>query len=428
MPGNPEIPTGAAFAGRLAAFYAALFVVLGVQLPFLPVWLAAKGLDAGAIGIVLAIPMVVRVLAIPLATRHADRHDAARTAIMIAAGAAALGYGMVGLAGQAAAIMAAFALASAFYTPIMPLTDAYALRGLGHFRRAYGPVRLWGSLAFIAGSFGAGVLLDVIPARDLIWLIVAAMAVTAVAACALAPFAPSLAPSSGPSSVPSPAPSSVASHAPHQAGAPATASSSAQGMLRNPAFLAIAAAASLIQASHAVFYGFSALDWRAAGLDGAAIGALWALGVVAEIALFAISGRLRVAAATLLMVGAAGAVVRWSAMALEPAPALLPALQCLHGLSFGATHLGALGFIARAAPAALGATAQGYLAVAQGLVMAIAMGVSGLLYARWGSLAYGAMALAAAAGGLLVFAAKRTTNKGPAFTRRSDTSPRAPGR
>jgi PPP family 3-phenylpropionic acid transporter len=199
-------------------------------------------------------------------------------------------------------------------------------------------------------------------------------------------------------------------------------------MLRNPAFLAIAAAASLIQASHAVFYGFSALDWRAAGLDGAAIGALWALGVVAEIALFAISGRLRIAATTLLMVGAAGAVVRWSAMALEPAPALLPALQCLHGLSFGATHLGALGFIARAAPAALGATAQGYLAVAQGLVMAVAMGVSGLLYARWGSLAYGAMALVAAAGGLLAFAAKGWTNKGPASTRKSDTSTRAPGR
>ena len=34
-----------AFAGRLAAFYAALFVLMGVQLPFLPVWLKARGLD-----------------------------------------------------------------------------------------------------------------------------------------------------------------------------------------------------------------------------------------------------------------------------------------------------------------------------------------------------------------------------------------------
>ncbi len=387
MSSNPQIPTGSTFAWRLAVFYAALFVVLGVQLPFLPLWLAAKGLDAGAIGVVLAIPMVVRVLAIPLATRHADRNDALRSAIVIAATAAALGYGAVGLAPGAAPIMAAFALASAFYTPIMPLTDAYALRGLGHFRRAYGPVRLWGSLAFIAGSFGAGVLLDLIAARDLIWLIVAGMAITAAAACALAPLAPRTAAS------PDPAPAAK------------TAPSAAPSLLRDPVFLAVAAAASLVQASHAVYYGFSALDWRAAGLDGAAIGALWALGVVAEVALFAISGRLRMAPTTLLMIGAAGAVIRWSAMALEPAPALLPILQCLHGLSFGATHLGAIGFIAHAAPAAMGATAQGYLAVAQGLVMALAMGASGLLYAGWGGVAYGAMALMAAAGGLLAAAA-----------------------
>jgi MFS transporter, PPP family, 3-phenylpropionic acid transporter len=394
MPRNPQIPTGAPFAWRLAAFYAALFIALGVQLPFLPVWLAAKGLDSGAIGIVLAIPMVVRVFAIPLATRWADRHDALRTTITIAAAAAMVGYGAVGLAQGAIAIMAAFALASACYTPIMPLTDAYALRGLssqppsaeGGLRRssirAYGPVRLWGSAAFIAGSFGAGVLLDIIATRDLIWLVAAAMALTVAAACALAPLGES------------------------DPGAPARASS-ATVLLRDPAFLAVAAAASLIQASHAIYYGFSALAWRAAGLDGAAIGALWALGVVAEIGLFAVSGRLSIGPTALLMAGAAGAVIRWSAMAFDPPPVLLPALQCLHGLSFGATHLGALGFIVRRAPAALGATAQGYLAVAQGLVMAVARGISGLLYARWGGLAYEAMALAAAAGGVFALAAHR---------------------
>jgi PPP family 3-phenylpropionic acid transporter len=107
------------------------------------------------------------------------------------------------------------------------------------------------------------------------------------------------------------------------------------------------------------------------------------------------------------MAGAAGAAVRWGAMAFDPPAALLPLLQCLHALSFGATHLGALGCVARAAPAEFGATAQGYLAVALGLLMAAAMGVSGLLYAYSGGLAYGAMALAAAAGGLCGFAARR---------------------
>jgi MFS transporter, PPP family, 3-phenylpropionic acid transporter len=384
MSGNPQIPTGAAFAWRLAAFYAALFGALGVQLPFLPVWLAAKGLDATAIGIVLAVPTVVRLFAIPLATRQADRHNALRAALVITAVASVLGHGLVGLAQGGAAIMAALALASIFYTPIMPLADAYALRGLTRRGHAYGPVRLWGSVAFIATSFGSGLLLDVIPARDLIWLVVAAMVLTAAAAGSLAPLGEGA------------------------AGVRAKAVA-APTLLRDPAFLAVAAAASLIQASHAVYYGFSALQWQAAGLGGGTIGALWALGVVAEIVLFAISGRFPVAPTTLLLLGAAGAVIRWGAMALDPPAALLPLLQCLHALSFGATHLGALGFVVRATPAEIGATAQGYLAIASGLVMAAGMGVSGVLYARWGGLAYGAMALTAAAGGLLALAARRLT-------------------
>ena len=379
---------GAGFAWRLALFYAALFVALGVQLPFLPVWLAAKGLDADMIGIVLAIPMIVRVFAIPLATRRADRHDALRMAIVIAATGAVVGYGVVGLAQGAAAIAMAFVFASVFYTPIMPLADAYALRGLGGLGRAYGPVRMWGSAAFIVGSFGAGILLDVTAARDLIWLIVAAAVITAAAACALKPLGP------------------------HLGSAPQAGLSFAGGVWREPAFLAVAAAASLIQASHAVFYGFSALDWRAAGFDGAAIAALWALGVAAEIVLFAISGRLPIAPTTLLLIGAAGAVIRWGAMAFDPPAILLPPLQCLHALSFGASHLGALGFIARTIPPKLGATAQGYLAVALGLAMAASMALAGVLYARWGSLAYGAMALLAVGGGVCALAARRLASRG----------------
>ena len=372
------------FALRLAIFYAALFAALGVQVPFLPLWLAAKGLDASTIGMVLSVPMLVRLLAIPLATRIADRQDALRAIIAIASALAMLGYGAMGLAQGALAVTIAFALASIFYTPLMPLADAYALRGLGALGRAYGPVRLWGSAAFIVGSFAGGLVLDVVPARDLIWLVAAALVMTASAACTLSPLAP-------------------------RETSTAKPLRSARDLLRDPALLAAMAAASLIQASHAIYYGFSTLDWAAAGLDGSAIGALWALGVVAEIVLFAMSGRLPVAPTTLILFGAAGAAVRWGAMAFDPPAVLLAPLQCLHGLSFGATHLGALGFIARTAPAEASATAQGYLAVALGLAMAAAMGVSGVLYARWGSFAYVTMALLAAAGGVFALAARRLT-------------------
>src|SRR5205823_12301487 len=127
-----------------------------------------------------------------------------------------------------------------------------------------------------------------------------------------------------------------------------------------------------------------------------------ALGVMSEIALFALSARLPAAITpiALLMIGAAGALVRWSAMALAPPLAVLPLLQCLHALSFGATHLGALALVARVAPPGAAATAQGYLAVTLGLTMAIATALSGVLYGRFGGAAYAAMAVMAAVGGL----------------------------
>ena len=53
---------------------------------------------------------------------------------------------------------------------------------------AYGPVRRWGSATFILGTFAAGYAADVLPARHLIWLIVAAILLCALAAFTLAPL------------------------------------------------------------------------------------------------------------------------------------------------------------------------------------------------------------------------------------------------
>ena len=62
-------------------------------------------------------------------------------------------------------------------------------------------------------------------------------------------------------------------------------------LAHSPTFLLFLLAASTIQASHALYYTFGTLHWRAQGFADGTIGALWALGVVAEIGLFAVSGR-----------------------------------------------------------------------------------------------------------------------------------------
>ena len=274
------------FVPRLAAFYAALFILPGIQMPFFPVWLKAKGLDPKMIGIVLAVPMVARVLAIPVVTRAADRRDAIRGAMVLACVASVAGYTLVGLSAGAVAILIAYTLTSLASTPVMPLSETYALKGLSARGRTYGPVRLWGSFAYIVGNFAAGFAADIMPARDLIWLMVAATILLALAASML----PALPPP------------------PHE---PDGSSRPRPVLLRDPAFIAVLAAAGLIQASHAFFYGFSAVQWRAAGFDGTVIAALWGLGVAAEIVLFAMQARLPpfFEPTVLLLVGACGAVL-----------------------------------------------------------------------------------------------------------------------
>jgi PPP family 3-phenylpropionic acid transporter len=369
------------FALHVSLYYAAFFLYTGLSMPFMPPWLAAKGLDPREIGIVLAAPLVARVVVVPLSTRLADRLGMLQRALVAASLASVAGFAVVGLLSGFTPIFVAYALASTVLAPVLPLGDAYALRELRGRMPRYGSVRMWGSVAFIVANLGGGLLLARLGAHQVIWAVVAALVLTAAAAITLPRTAP-------------------------EAAAPADARGAEASPWRSPAFVAVVLAASLIQASHAVLYGFATLLWSAQGIGGTAIGALWALGVVAEILLFALSGRVvgAVGPARMIVLGGIGGVIRWGAMALNPPPMALPLLQILHALSFAATHLGAMHFLAQAVPAGRGATAQGDFAAVQGLVFAGAMSLSGVLVAAYGGAAYGAMAGAAALGALLAAA------------------------
>ncbi|HEX2215673.1 MAG TPA: MFS transporter [Xanthobacteraceae bacterium] len=377
------------FAVRLALLYAGLFGAIGIQLPFLPVWLAAKGLDERTIGAVLALATIARLVTVPLGTRAADRLASFKGAIIVGTLGCALSLTILGTVAAPAAIIVFYVLAAAASGPTLPLADAYALRGLTDRGRAYGPVRLWGSAAFIAGTLVAGVLVVWIEPVNIIWILVATYWGAVAAAIGLRPIA---------------------------GGAPAGNAGGDKLLVRNPSIVAVIVASSCIQASHALLYGFGTLQWTAAGLGGPAIGTLWALSVLAEIFLFAASARFPPALrpAVLLALGAGGAIVRWTVMAFDPPALVLPALQCLHALSFGATHLAAVQFIARAAPSGSAGTMQGLLATANGGLMAAAIAVSGILHVRYGVAGYGAMALLAGIGGvasLVVLARRREPDR-----------------
>jgi PPP family 3-phenylpropionic acid transporter len=363
------------FILRVTLLYMAIFMATGIQLPFLPIWLAAKGFDDRTIGIVLAMATAARIMVVPFSSRAADRFFNLGTAIAIAIVAGAAAFTLIGLNDRIQTIAAACIFAAAIGGTVLPLVEAYSLDGLAARGHAYGPVRGWGSIAFIVGNLAAGLFAGMVAPAEFIWILIAAYWLGVLPALALPPIGTNRAIATAPA-------------------APKRPLSSIPGLLP------VVVASSLIQASHAVFYGFGTLHWKAIGLGSVAIGALWALSVVMEIILFAASARFppAIGPLPLLAIGGAGAALRWAVMALDPPLAVLPLLQCLHALSFGATHLGAVQFVARSAPAGRTATVQGTLTLANGAGMTVAMAIAGQAYAVLDARAYVIMVLPALAG------------------------------
>jgi len=373
-----------ALSVRFAGYYGAVFLALGIYLPFWPVWLAERGLAAAEIGLLLALTSWVKVLSVPPIARLADRTGRVKAAIVLLSAASLASFAAFFLTERFWGILAVQLLTALAFHGLIPLAESHTMRAVGAAEIDYGRVRLWGSVAFILGALGAGELLARQDPGLLLWLILAALAATLLAAVGLPERREPL---------PKP------EHRPR-----------ARALLRDRRFLLFLAAAALLQASHAVYYGFSALTWRAAGLSDAAVGWLWSEGVLAEIVFFAASGVLlrRFGPTGLLALAGLAGVVRWTVLAGTTALPALIAIQLLHALTFGAAHLGAVHFIARHAPQGLAATAQGlYAALSGGLAMGLATLLAGRLYGTFEAQAFLAMAVLSAAGLALAFALSR---------------------
>ena len=157
-------------------------------------------------------------------------------------------------------------------------------------------------------------------------------------------------------------------------------------------------------------YAFGTIHWRAAGISDRVIGLLWAEGVIAEILLFLIGGAFmrRIRPADALLMAAAGGVLRWAVLGYSTDPLALFAVQGLHALTFGAAHLGAMAFVARAAPAGFTATVQSlYNAIGMGAASALAIMLAGPLYAAVGGDAFYLMSALSLAGGAAALVLRR---------------------
>jgi PPP family 3-phenylpropionic acid transporter len=360
---------------RHALLYAAQFFAFGVILPFLPAVLAARGLDPAEVAAVLAAGSAVRLVAGPLGGRLADALAAPRAVLAVAAAAAALAASGFLLAAGFLALLLVHVGLSLAIAPVVPLSDAVTLAGIRRHRFDYGRVRAAGSVAFILAALLAGQAVAGLGADAAVALVVLGLAGTAAAALLLPAGEPG------------------------DAGA-ARGFSGFLAPLGIPALRRLLLVSALIQGSHAFYYAFGTIHWQAAGLGEGLIGALWATGVVAEIALF-LWGRgvaARLGPLGLSLVAAGAGVLRWGAQAQTTDPWLLFPLQVLHAATFGAQHLAVMQVLGRVVPPAQAATAQAlHASLGTGLAMGVLTLACGPLYAAFGGGGYWAMAALCAA-------------------------------
>ena len=144
-------------AARFAAFYGAVFLVLGVMLPFWPVWLKSRGLDAGQIGLVLAIGPWMRVIADPLITRGVDRTGKGKSALVLFSAISVAAFAGFFIADSFWPIVLVTLIYAPIYHVLIPLGDSQTMVAVVRDKLDYGRIRLWGSATFIAGTFGGRV-------------------------------------------------------------------------------------------------------------------------------------------------------------------------------------------------------------------------------------------------------------------------------
>jgi PPP family 3-phenylpropionic acid transporter len=355
-------------AARLSFLYVAIFLFVGVGLPFWPVWLADKGSTAAEIGILLSLSGWTKIIGNPLIAQLADRSGDLRAVLIASAAASLATFALFAVVGGFWPFLIVTTISSLAISALTPLSDSLTMRMVATHRIDYGRVRLWGSLSFILAGLAAGWLIAGRSPSIVLPLLLGCLALTLLSAVTL----------------------------PIARGPVGTVSLAAWlQLLRDRRLLLFILAAGFIQSSHAMLYGFGSLRWLAAGYGEDAIGLLWAIGVVAEVILFAFGGVLvrRLGPIGLLLLGGGAGMLRWVLFALFTSLPVLVLIQLLHALTFAATHLAAVYFLVREAPAGLAATAQGlYGAIAWGGLFGLAMLASGTLYAAFAGAAFHAMA------------------------------------
>ena len=378
---------------RTALAYITFFASAGAIVPYLPLYFRGLGFDLGELGWLLALGPFVGLLASPAWGSLSDRYRGSPMVFFAASVTSIAGAAILALFTDRLMVFAGAAVLGAGVAGVLPILDARALETAGPNRAGYGPVRAWGSAAYIVGALGTGAAIERWGIGSLFAVYEAAFILTALIGLGLRP--------------------------PSGRGDVVITTSTRPlrdaGRLFGPRGLgAFLLGAFLCWLGMAAVLSFTPLRFEELGAGATIVGLGGAIAAGIEVPIMLRYPWLadRFGAERLLVIGAFTIALRSVTAALSTSPELLLGASIFGGIGYALFFVGGVTYVSKRVPAELAATAQGILqgvsnsmsqvvAAAFGGIIAAAIGIDGLFWV--------ALALGLAATVIIAFAVRSAT-------------------
>jgi PPP family 3-phenylpropionic acid transporter len=380
-------------------FYFCWFAALGMLMPYVGLYYRAAGLDLARIGLLVALPGLLQIIATPLWGLFADTLRLHRVLLPLALAGTLLPVLLIGRTGSFELLLPLVALLALFSAPVAPLADSATLALLGANRSRYGAQRVWGAVGWSLSTLLAGALIQRVGLAIMFpnYLAIGALAV------------------------------GVAAFLPRATLPQVDRRAALSTLVRDVRWVRFLACVFLIGCCNAAITGFLSLYLQDLGAGGQQIGFAIALGSVSELPVMVLAPLVlrRWGARPLLICAALLYALRTAIYTIAPGPGWALAAQILHGPCFAALWTGGVDEAGRLAPRGLEVTAQSLFGTLFfGVATAFASAVGGWLYRDLGYGAlFGASSVAALLGGLGLLVRLR----GRTVTAQPGTSEQQPG-
>lgn len=307
---------------RLSANYFWYFGILGLVVPFLSVFLDARGFTSLEIGEILAVITATKIVAPTLWAQLADKSGKQLTIVKIGALLSLLSFSLIIWTVSYWPLMFSLAMFSLFWTAILPQLEVMTLNSIRKSAKIYARIRLWGSIGFIIVAMLGGELIERYSAEAFSYIGIAILAGLFF--------------------------STLVSQQPRIKSLTKADNSSIKDKVFNSNFLLFFFAGLMLQMSFGPYYVFFALYLKNLAYSGFLIGIFIAIGVVAEIGIFIFAGLFfkSFSLKTLISSSILLTALRWYIVGHYADSDIALALsQLIHALSFGLYHSASIAFI-----------------------------------------------------------------------------------